>query len=150
MWTRNQYLSEISYHQENHTRILGNKDKRRSKISEGTFHSGHILQKENLHEYTSYRRRSESNFKLTFGFPQSMGWWNHEHDCPNTLWSSIHYHASQWLYECSNRIWLSWSIFNTLPFASVVIWILQQKLPAWVLILSDKTLFIFAWFSSYN
>ena len=100
-WTWNQYLSDISYHKEHHPRILGNKDKRWIKVSEFAFTIGNILWKTPLCGYASYWRRTDTNWRLTWGFPQSLGWWPSAHHCPNILWSSIPYHESNWLYEFS-------------------------------------------------
>ena len=46
--------SEISYNEEHQPKILTNKEKTWSKVSEFSFPIGKIIWKQNIHGYTSY------------------------------------------------------------------------------------------------
>ena len=77
------------------------------KFLEVTFIIGHILWKGTLRGCTYYWIKTATNRKPTWRFPQSLGWWRHSHHIPNLLCYSIPYHASQWIYECSNKTWIT-------------------------------------------
>ena len=102
-----QYWWKISYHQENHPRISGNKDNRGGKVSEVIFTSRHIIWKGNVHSYTYYFRIIEIQLKLTWVIPQSLGWWTCTHHFSSNLWYSIPYHDIKWIYKFYNRTCIS-------------------------------------------
>ena len=109
MWIWNQYELDITYHQKHYSGILGNKDKIWRKVLGVTFPSRKILWKDTLHGYNSYWRKTEQNLELTWGIPQSLGWWPHSHHCSKSLWYSITYHVYQWIHECSSITWFPYS-----------------------------------------
>ena len=59
------------------------------------------------------------DWENTWSIPKPLGWWTHAHQCPKLLWSSIPHNTTQWLYECTDRTWLScskiWHIISHAP-----------------------------------
>ena len=102
---------------------------RRSTVLEISLSSGHIIWKETLYFQTSFFRQVKTNWKISWGIHQSLGWWYHSHNCSNTLWSPIPYHALKWLYECSTRA------RNTCPQTRNVIY---NASPSWTYYLFKK------------